>query len=213
MRLKLEQLVMRRGEFELSLDLEWHAPVLLLRGASGAGKSLLLRLLAGLEKPQTGRILADDRCWADSPIFVPPHQRPISLMFQDYRLFPHLDVMANLCFGGASPATARELAARFGIEALLGRRVNKLSGGEKQRVALLRTLLKPARLVLLDEPLSALDPELRSIWLEQLQKFRQHKGIQLVYVSHHQEEMQPWTDAAQLALSRGHVVEYSNNFK
>lgn len=208
MRVSLEALRLRRGGFELALDLDWSAAVLLLTGASGSGKTLLLRLLAGLERPEAGVLRCDGEVWAEAGRALPPHRRPISLMFQDERLFPHLDVLDNLCFAGAAAAEARALAVRFGVEALLSRRIDRLSGGEKQRIAMLRALLRPARLLLLDEPTAALNAELRLSWLQELRAIQRERDLQLVYVTHHPDEHAFWPEAASLSLDGGRLREW-----
>jgi ABC-type Fe3+/spermidine/putrescine transport system ATPase subunit len=136
-----------------------------LLGPSGSGKSTLLKVVAGLEAPEAGRVLVDGQDLAG----VPPERRGFALMFQDFALFPHLSVLDNVAFGlveqrqGKSAARAAALAMleRFGLQAYAASKVWQLSGGEQQRVALARALITRPRVLLLDEPFSALDPELR----------------------------------------------------
>lgn len=203
MKIEFEAFELLRGAFGLRLDFTFQEDVLLIQGASGSGKSLLLRSLAGLERPAAGCLRVDGRLWSDPRRVLPPEHRPLSMVFQDYRLFPHLDVLANLRFAGASRQAAGELAERFRIQDLLARRIDRLSGGERQRVAVLRALLRPCRLLLLDEPLSALDPAHRDFWLQELDAFRREQQVQLFYVSHNEDEMACWPGAPCFEPGRG----------
>jgi ABC-type Fe3+/spermidine/putrescine transport system ATPase subunit len=166
--------------------------IVCLLGPSGCGKTTLLRIIAGLEVPDTGRVIFDGRDLANTPV----NQRNFGFMFQDYALFPHKDVFANVAFGprmqGQSPA---EVAARVGeVLALVGlggydpRRVIELSGGEQQRVALARSLAARPRLLLLDEPLGALDRAMREQLMNDLRAILKRLGLTAVYVTHDQEE-------------------------
>jgi molybdate transport system ATP-binding protein len=141
----------------LALPLEG---VTVLFGPSGAGKSTILRCLAGLDKPQQGFIRLGSETWFDQGLFVPPQRRKVGMLFQDYALFPHLTARQNLEYG-ATPAEASRAAQLLRIEPLLQRKPGQLSGGERQRVALARALATKPRLLLLDEPLSALDAPAR----------------------------------------------------
>jgi ABC-type Fe3+/spermidine/putrescine transport system ATPase subunit len=166
--------------------------IICLLGPSGCGKTTLLRIIAGLEVPDTGQVIFDGLDLAD----VPVHRRNFGFMFQDYALFPHKDVIANVAFGlrmqGQPPA---EIAARVSeVLALVGlsgydhRRVIELSGGEQQRVALARSLAARPRLLMLDEPLGALDRALREQLMNDLRAILKRLGLTAVYVTHDQEE-------------------------
>ena len=166
--------------------------IVCLLGPSGCGKTTLLRIIAGLEVPDTGQVIFDGRDLAD----VPVHQRNFGFMFQDYALFPHKDVCANVAFGprmqGLLPA---EIASRVaegltlvGLDGYDVRRVIELSGGEQQRVALARSLAARPRLLLLDEPLGALDRALREQLMNDLRAILKRLGLTAVYVTHDQEE-------------------------
>jgi ABC-type Fe3+/spermidine/putrescine transport system ATPase subunit len=166
--------------------------IVCLLGPSGCGKTTLLRIIAGLEVPDTGQVIFNERDLADTPV----HQRNFGFMFQDYALFPHKDVFDNVAFGprmqGQSPA---EIAARVGeVLALVGlggydhRRVIELSGGEQQRVALARSLAARPRLLLLDEPLGALDRAMREQLMNDLRAILKRLELTAVYVTHDQEE-------------------------
>lgn len=182
---------LRQGDFELTAqgELRWHG-VLGLCGPSGSGKSTLLRLLAGLEPRASGRIELDGDCLQDGRrrYSLAPHRRRIAYVFQDARLFSHLSVAGNLHY-----ALRRARACGLGFDAvveqlhlqpLLARGVDALSGGETQRVALGRALLSAPRLLLLDEPVSALDPQQRESVLRALESLRDNGGPPMIYVSH-----------------------------
>jgi molybdate transport system ATP-binding protein len=186
-------------------------------GPSGSGKSTLLRTIAGLEQPQSGRIVCSEQVWFDSTINrdVEPHRRPVGYMFQDARLFAHLDVAGNLAF--ASKRRRRELlgfthtdvVSGLNLEPLLGRKVSSLSGGERQRVALGRTLLTAPTLLLLDEPLSALDYDRKAEILPYLDNLPTRFGIPTLYVSHDIDEVTHLADRV-LVLAQGRVQAYGS---
>jgi iron(III) transport system ATP-binding protein len=167
--------------------------ILCLLGSSGCGKSTLLRLIAGLETPDAGSITMDRRVLADAARFVPPEQRGIGLVFQDYALFPHLSILDNVAFGLAGPKGARHAAARAALERVrLAHRADSyphmLSGGEQQRVALARALAPEPRLLLLDEPFSNLDRGLREAVRAQTLAILRDAGITAILVTHDPEE-------------------------
>lgn len=190
-------LQLQRGAFHLHMSAHLHAPVTGILGPSGAGKSTLLALLAGLLAPTQGRIVLADRVLVDTRqgIFVPPHQRHIGLLFQEGRLFPHLDVRQNLLYGWQRlrPSERRyaldDIVDLLDIAPLIARQPGQLSGGERQRVALGRALLYSPQLLLLDEPLSALDSSLKAHILQFLKHVRDETGIPMLYVSHAREEI------------------------
>jgi spermidine/putrescine transport system ATP-binding protein len=163
-----------------------------LLGPSGSGKSTLLRIAAGLEGPDSGRVLWNGRDITD----LPPHRREFGLMFQDYALFPHLDVAGNVAFGlrmkGLSEERIRreveEALARVDLDGFRHRRIAELSGGEQQRVALARALAPRPGLLMLDEPLGALDRALREQLAGQLRRLLRRMRIPSLYVTHDQEE-------------------------
>ena len=185
---------LERGDFSLQASAKLDASVTGVFGPSGAGKSTFLNCLAGLVRPTRGFIRIGDQVVFDSDkkLFTPPHQRGLGFVFQDRRLFPHLSVMKNLCYGKRSAnggATVRDVIELFALEPLLERRPTSLSGGEQQRVALGRTLLSNPRLLLLDEPLVALDLKLRAQILPYLTRLREATGVPLLYVSHDLSEI------------------------
>jgi len=184
----------------LSLDLNLSLPgtgVSAISGPSGAGKTTLLRWLAGLERAASGFIQVGDEVWEDSAArrFVPAHRRAIGYVFQEPGLFPHLNVAQNLAYGWRRlPAAQRTLdraalLRTLGIEHLLERRPGGLSGGERQRVGIARALLRAPRLLLMDEPLAALDTERKAHILPYLERLREQLAIPMLYVSHSAEEI------------------------
>ncbi len=194
--------VWRRGAFSLQAQASFTARVTGLCGPSGAGKSSLLALVAGLQRPDSGAIRLDGEVLVDSRqrLWLPPERRHIGLVFQDAQLFPHLSVESNLLYGWTrlKPAERRfglaEVVALLEIGHLLARQPRHLSGGERQRVALGRALLYSPRLLLLDEPLAALDSQRKQQILPFLRRLREETGIPLLYVSHALEELEFLSD-------------------
>ena len=186
-----------RGAFALDVAFTNADGITALFGPSGAGKSQTIGLIAGLTRPDAGRIVLDGRVLVDAPagVFVPRHRRRIGLVFQDAQLFPHLTVRQNLLFGHwFAPRAERRIAfepvvATLGVGHLLARRPGLLSGGERQRVAIGRALLASPRLLLMDEPLAALDMERKLEILPLIERLRDEFAIPIVYVSHAIDEV------------------------
>ncbi|MGX1358052.1 molybdate transport system ATP-binding protein [Bradyrhizobium elkanii] len=185
------------GEFSLAASFTSEGRVTGLFGASGSGKTSLINTIAGLLRPDRGSIVIDGEILDDTAtgIHVPTWRRRIGYVFQDARLFPHLDVGQNLDYGRRmnglteDPAQHRRVVDLLDIGALLDRRPGKLSGGERQRVALGRALLSKPRLLLLDEPLGALDESRKLEILPYLVRLRDEAGVPMVYVSHDAAEL------------------------
>ncbi|MBP2443146.1 molybdenum ABC transporter ATP-binding protein [Rhizobium leguminosarum] len=182
----------RLGGFSLDAAFSSERGVTALFGRSGSGKTSMIRIIAGLARPDEGRVVLDGEPLTETAasIFVPKHRRRFGYVFQEARLFPHLSVRANLAYGRWFAArTARSesfdhIVDLLGIEPLLERSPAKLSGGEKQRVAIGRALLSAPRLLLMDEPLAALDDARKAEILPYLERLRDETEIPIVYVSH-----------------------------
>jgi len=191
------------GEFVLDAGFASQGGVTALFGRSGSGKTSLIRIIAGLSKPDDGRLTVDGDVLLDTEkrVFVPKHRRRFGYVFQEGRLFPHLTVRQNLNYGGwFAPKAARgenfdRIVELLGIGALLDRRPGKLSGGEKQRVAIGRALLSAPRLLLMDEPLAALDDERKAEILPYLERLRDETSTPIVYVSHSVAEVARLADS------------------
>lgn len=174
------------AHYELSIT---DGEFLTLFGSSGAGKTTLLRMIAGLEKPNSGVIDVDGEVWFDSErrINLPPQKRSIGFVFQDYALFPTMSVRDNLLFAAENPAQRRtvdELIELVELSQLSDRLPATLSGGQKQRVALARALVRHPKILLLDEPLSALDPAMRTKLQDELSLIHSRLGVTTLLVSH-----------------------------
>jgi putrescine transport system ATP-binding protein len=193
----------------LSLDIA-RGEFFALLGPSGCGKTTLLRMLAGFEAPSEGRILLN----GEDISAMPPHVRPVNMMFQSYALFPHLNVEKNIGFGLRQEKVARrEIAAR--VEEMLAlvrlqgygrRRIDQLSGGQKQRVALARALIKRPSVLLLDEPLAALDKKLRAETQFELMELQRRLGTSFVIVTHDQDEAMTVADRIAV-MDRGRLAQ------
>jgi molybdate transport system ATP-binding protein len=192
------RLPLRAFDVELTLDVQG---TLAIVGPSGAGKSTILRAIAGLAKPAEGRIALGDEVWFDSSAGSsrPPEERRVGLVFQEYALFPHLTVRQNVAFGGRD--RVEELLERFRIAPLANARPNALSGGERQRVALARALARDPAVLLLDEPLAALDPHTRDAVRVELRTTLRELGLPTLLVTH------DFIDAAALADRVGVLVD------
>lgn len=213
MRLLLRQVRLPLEHFDLEVDVEITRDVTALFGPSGAGKTTLLDLIAGLRRAESARIELDGRVLTDtaSRRLVPSRDRRIGYVPQDGALFPHLSVRGNLLFGKkreAAPGhdfSLEQVVGVLDLEPFLDRRIGTLSGGEKQRVALGRALLSSPHLLLLDEPLAALDDELKGRVLAYLRRVRDELKVPMLFVSHAREEVVALCQEV-LILERGRIT-------
>ena len=181
-----------------------------LLGPSGCGKTTLLRMLAGFETPDAGEIYLN----GENIALVPPHLRPVNMMFQNYALFPHLNVAANVAFGLKRTDTpqadidtrVKEMIALVRLEGFETRRPDQLSGGQRQRVALARSLARRPQMLLLDEPLAALDKKLREITQDELMEVQRRLGMTFIIVTHDQGEAMTVADRIGV-MDKGKLVQ------
>ncbi len=195
MELKFE-LNIKKGEF------------LAIIGESGSGKTTLLRIIAGLEKSK-GKIIVDNEIWQNEKIFLPPQKREIGFVFQDFALFPNMNVLENLLYVKNDKELANHLLKISGIENLKKRYPNTLSGGQKQRVALARALMRKPKILLLDEPFSALDEKRREDLQERLYFFHKEFNLTTIMVSHSSSEVYKLADNL-VELNYGKIIRYGN---
>ena len=211
--IRIENVTKKFGEFvavsDVSLSI-YEREIFCLLGGSGCGKTTLLRMLAGFESPTSGRIFIDGQDMAG----VPPSNRPVKLMFQSYALFPHMTVEQNVAFGlkqdGLPKAEIAErvqaMLSMVKLEQFIKRKPHQLSGGQRQRVALARSLIKRPKLLLLDEPLGALDKKLREHTQFELVNIQEKLGVTFVVVTHDQEEAM--TLASRIGvMNHGRIVQ------
>ena len=184
-----------------------------LLGSSGCGKSTLLRIIAGFEKPDQGKILLEGNDITN----LPPYIRPLNIMFQNYALFPHLNVTNNIKFGLKEESFSKqeinnrvnEILNLLELNGLEERKVNEISGGQQQRVALARCLVKKPKLLLLDEPLAALDKQLRIQTQFELVNLQNKLGITFIIVTHDQEEAISLSDRMAI-MQNGEILQVGN---
>ena len=190
-------------------------------GPSGCGKTTLLRVIAGLDVPDNGEIVLDGvKVSAGGRGIVPPHQRTLGFVFQDLALWPHLTVQENLDFvlqsgkisRGERPARALEALRLVRVESLSARYPHELSGGEQQRVALARAIVGQPRVLLLDEPLSSLDPELRSVLRVELARLRRALDLTVVYVTHDREDAAALADRV-IEMKAGRILSIHDHHR
>ena len=212
MNLILRKIQLPLADFTLVFDAELHAPITAILGPSGAGKTSLLDLIAGLRNPKSAFIALDDRVLTDTEkrLFVPAHERSIGYVPQDLALFPHLNVRRNILYGRRSSAAHPELnLARvtevLEISHLLDRAILSLSGGEGQRVALARALITAPRILLLDEPMASLDSSLKQRLIPYLLRIRDEFQIPMIYVTHDRSEVSALSCEV-ITIENGNIV-------
>jgi len=200
---------LEQGSFALEMRERLEARVTVLFGPSGAGKTTILEAIAGLRRPSRGTIAVNGRAVYDAArrIDLPAHGRHVGYVSQDVSLFPHLNVRRNLLYGQRRGGRLElgTVTSMLAIETLLDRDVRDLSGGEKQRVALGRALMSAPDILLLDEPLAAVDVELRRRILPYLERVRDEVKVPIIYVTHDRDEARRFADHV-LLLERGTVV-------
>ncbi len=191
-----------------SLD---NGSILGIQGGSGSGKSTVLRVIAGLEEPTKGKISINNQVIYDKDIFIEPEKRNIGMVFQDYALFPHLTVEKNILFGVDNKEKAteilQEMLALTNISELAKRYPYELSGGQQQRVAIARTLARKPSLLLLDEPFSSLDAELRTKLRVEIQEIVKKSQITTIFVSHDKEDIVSISDYIML-FKNGSIEDF-----
>lgn len=199
--------VIENMELEFKLNIK-KGEFLAIIGESGSGKTTLLRIIAGLEKSE-GEIIVDKEIWQNEKIFLPPQKREIGFVFQDFALFPNMNVLENLLYVKNDKDLANHLLKISGIENLKNRYPNTLSGGQKQRVALARALMRKPKILLLDEPFSALDEKRREDLQDRLYFFHKEFDLTTIMVSHSSSEVYKLADNL-VELNYGKIKRYGN---
>lgn len=174
-------------EFDLEVSFTCRRGTLnVLIGPSGAGKTTIIRMIAGLERPDEGRIAYNGETWVDVErgLFLPPQKRRLGYVFQEYTLFPHLSVYKNVAFAATDEGDIERLLKLFGIWHLRDHRPNRISGGERQRCAICQNLARRPQALLLDEPFSALDVDIRKKLRQELKALKEKLSIPIIHVTH-----------------------------
>ncbi|MCR9289724.1 MAG: ATP-binding cassette domain-containing protein [Bacteroidetes bacterium] len=203
------------GRFPLSVQLDIEkGEFVALTGPSGSGKTTLLRLIAGLTKSDQGQILFNDTVWSDhsKQQFLPPQKRSIGFVFQDYALFPNMTVQQNLTFAldkSAPSSEVENIIEMIDLTALANRFPHQLSGGQQQRVALARALVRKPKILLLDEPLSALDTAMRERLQDDLKRLHEDYKLTTILVTHNEKEIFKLADRA-IVLETGKIIDKGN---
>lgn len=209
-----------KRSFTLDVTYQTAANRLVILGASGSGKSVLLKTIAGLITPDSGRIILQDRCLFDSTnkINLKPQQRSLAYLFQSYALFPHLNVAQNISFAlhhsiingrkHSVPEAVQYWLELFKLEGIQFQYPDEISGGQKQRVALARALIVNPKAILLDEPFSALDTNLRAIMRKELSEVQEKLKIPMILITHDPEDAKVFGDAI-IEIENGHIVKTS----
>jgi len=194
------------NDFNLSIE---QGKISAIVGASGCGKSTVLRLIAGLERSQSGKITLGNTLLSDNKVFCPPQKRNIGIVFQDYNLFPHLNVWKNVIFGLSKDANfskAEEILSLLGIETLKKRMPSELSGGQQQRVALARSIVRTPQVLLMDEPYSSLDNNLRTELRHEIKAVLKKLNISCVIVLHDIDDVMAIADEV-IVMDNGQIIQ------
>jgi len=194
-------------ELDIAFSLK-QGDFLALSGVSGSGKTTLLRVIAGLERA-SGVVEVFGKIWQDKTNFLPPQKREIGFVFQDYALFTNMSVEQNLLFVKNDKTLANRLLELIGLFALKGRYPNSLSGGQQQRVALARALMKRPKILLLDEPLSALDFQMRNTLQEEIAKVHKEFNLTTILVSHNRAEILKLANK-EIVIESGKIIKKTN---
>ena len=211
--LEIKELNHAYGESDIIIkDLSFNISIgerVSILGPSGCGKSTLLRLIAGLEKPNSGEIIKRGEVMTSHEIFIPPEKRNVGLVVQEKALFPHLTVYENICFGiqrnKDKNKIVSDLLELLKIDSLKNKHPHEISGGEQQRVALARSLAPTPDLLMLDEPFSALDEELKKTLYEEVSEVFSEKNSSILLVTHDAYEAEVMTDK-QLRMEKGNLI-------
>ncbi len=207
---------LRQGGFTLEIDERVEARITALFGPSGSGKTTILDAIAGLRTPAEGTIAlgARELFSSDRRVNLPPHRRHVGYVTQDVALFPHLDVRRNVLYGrrDGQRLDLDHVAGMLEVTSLLDRRIQQLSGGERQRVALARALMSAPDVLLLDEPLAAVDVERRRRILPYLERVRDELGVPIMYVTHDPDEVRRIADRV-IVLEDGRVITSTPDFQ
>lgn len=205
MSVRVQDVVLPLAHFELRVTADLSARSTAVFGPSGAGKTSLLEVIAGLRRPRAGRVFINDRVVFDERVHVPSRERRVGYVPQDDALFPHLSVRRNVLYGARDDRALAHVMQVLDITHVLDRGVQRLSGGERKRVALARALLANPEVLLLDEPLAGLDVELRTRVLDYLVRVRDEFPIPIIYVTHLLDEARAICEEI-VVLDRGQVV-------
>ncbi len=192
-------------ELDIKLDISSHE-FLSISGKSGSGKTTFLRILAGLEKSQ-GKIIVDGKKWLDEKIFLPPQKRGVGFVFQDYALFPNMTVLQNLLYISNNRQKASHLLKIVDLYSLADRYPHTLSGGQKQRVSLIRAFMNEPKLILMDEPLSAIDPAMRSRLQQEILTLKKEYDTTIIMVSHDPSEIYKLSDSVAV-MDKGKIKAF-----
>ncbi|MBS5942935.1 MAG: ATP-binding cassette domain-containing protein [Finegoldia magna] len=194
------------NHFILNVDFTVENEILCIMGESGSGKTSILNSIAGLLTPDKGEIILDDNILFSDKINLKPQERNIGYVFQDYALFPNMSVKDNIFFMNPDKDYANSLIEKLGIEYLLENFPNTLSGGEKQKVSIVRALVNKPRLLLMDEPFSSIDEKFKNKFYEELIEIKKSLDIPIIMVTHNRQEAEILSDRL-IFIDKGKIVK------